>query len=76
MARQGILAARGHERKFVWQSVHMIFEGQLAEPWAVGERRMSRMVLIGVQLDAKELSQQFRGCLPGAAAADMDDEMD
>ena len=54
---------RGREQKFVWQSVHMIFEGKLAGAWADGEARTSRMVLIGVQVDANELSTQFRACL-------------
>jgi len=60
---KGILAAKGHGRKFVWQSVHMIFEGTQGDVWLDGEERTCRMVLIGVQLDAGELSAQFRACL-------------
>ena len=41
----------------------MIFEGSLATDWGEGETRVSRMVLIGVQLNGKELSKQFHECV-------------
>ena len=59
---QGILSARGYKQKFVWQSVHMIFDGSLAGEWQEGEARVSRMVLIGVRFDGRALSRQFHEC--------------
>ena len=40
----------------------MIFEGSLAGKWQQGEERVSRMVLIGVNLNGQELSRQFHDC--------------
>ena len=50
----------------------MIFEGKLlGTSWSEGEVRTSRMVLIGVGLDTRQLTEQFNECLaaPLTAAA-------
>lgn len=58
---KGILNFAGQNRRFVLQGVHMISEGTLDRPWAEGETRRSRLVMIGRDLDAAELKRGFDG---------------
>ncbi len=37
----------------------MIFNGELGDKWEENERRVSRFVIIGINLDHKELKKQF-----------------
>ena len=59
---KGILAFAGEERPFVFQGVHMLQEGDFAPAWRPGQRRDSRLVLIGRNLDAPVLRAGFEGC--------------
>lgn len=45
------------------QGVHSIFEGMPGRPWKEGEKRASRMVFIGRNLDAELLKEGFQACL-------------
>lgn len=38
-------------------------QGTFEDPWAEGERRESKLVFIGKDLDANELAAGFNGCL-------------
>ena len=59
---KGILAIEGEDRRFVFQGVHMLFDGQPGDPW--GDRpRSSRLVFIGRNLDEAALEQGLRACL-------------
>jgi G3E family GTPase len=64
---KGVLAISGMSAKFVFQSVHMVFDGQPMEgddgEWAEGEERKSRLVFIGKNLDRGELTRAFESCL-------------
>jgi len=60
---KGILAIAGDERRFVFQGVHMLFDGQPDRPWAADERRVNRLVFIGRNLDRDDLTQRFAACL-------------
>ena len=60
---KGILDVAGEERRLVFQAVHMILEGDLQRPWGEGERRWSRAVFIGRNLDAAELKAGFAACV-------------
>ena len=53
------------------QGVHSLFEGMPGRPWNEGEKRASRMVFIGRDLDAELLKEGFEACLaqPTEAAA-------
>lgn len=59
---KGILAFAGEDRPFVFQGVHMLQEGDFASAWRPGQRRDSRLVLIGRNLDAAVLRAGFEGC--------------
>ena len=59
---KGILDVRGESKRLVFQAVHMILEGELQRPWRDDERRWSRMVFIGRNLDEAELRRGFEAC--------------
>ena len=56
---KGILDVKGEDRRLVFQAVHMILEGDFQGPWRDDERRYSRMVLIGRNLDEAALRAGF-----------------
>jgi G3E family GTPase len=60
---KGILDIQGEDRRLVFQAVHMIMEGELQRPWRDGERRDSRLVFIGRNLDAEALRAAFEACV-------------
>jgi G3E family GTPase len=60
---KGILAIQGMEQRYVFQAVHALFEGQPDRAWREGEPRVSRMVLIGRELDADAFREAFERCL-------------
>lgn len=60
---KGILNFAGEDRRFVFQGVHMILDGDLRMPWGETEPRRSRIVFIGRNLDATALRAGFEGCL-------------
>lgn len=59
---KGIIDVEGEDRRLVFQSVHMILEGDLQRPWKAGERRNSRLVFIGRNLDRAALEAGFANC--------------
>ncbi|MFG1706619.1 CobW family GTP-binding protein [Nonomuraea sp. M3C6] len=63
---KGILAIDGEDRQYVFQGVHMLFDGAPGKVWD-GER-INRLVFIGRNLDRDELERSFAACLTGAAA--------
>jgi G3E family GTPase len=58
---KGILALAGKSERFVFQGVHMLFDGQFGRPWS-GEVRHNQLVFIGRQLDRAELEQGLALC--------------
>jgi len=59
---KGIIDVAGEDRRLVFQAVHMILEGDLQEPWGENERRWSRAVFIGRDLNEAELKAGFEAC--------------
>lgn len=59
---KGILAFKDEPRRFVFQGVHMILDGDLQRDWKAGEKRESRLVFIGRDLDEDELREGFMAC--------------
>jgi len=59
---KGIIDVQGEDRRLVFQAVHMILEGELQKPWGPSERRWSRAVFIGRDLDEAELRKGFEAC--------------
>jgi len=60
---KGIIDVQGEARRLVFQSVHMLLEGDLQLPWKPGEARCSRLVFIGRKLDAAALQAGFEACI-------------
>ena len=59
---KGIIDVQGEDRRLVFQAVHMILEGDLQRPWGPYERRWSRAVFIGRELDEAQLRAGFEAC--------------
>jgi G3E family GTPase len=59
---KGIIDVAGEARRLVFQSVHMLLEGDFQRPWKAGEARSSRLVFIGRQLDRALLEAGFARC--------------
>lgn len=59
---KGILAFKDEPRRFVFQGVHMILDGDLQRDWKSGEKRESRLVFIGRDLDEAALRKGFMAC--------------
>ena len=56
---KGIMDIAGENRRLVFQAVHMILEGDFQSDWRADEKRYSRMVLIGRNLDEAKLREGF-----------------
>jgi G3E family GTPase len=59
---KGVLSIRNDPRRFVFQGVHMLFDGQPGRPWG-SDARGNKLVFIGRKLDRAELESGFRRCL-------------
>ncbi len=59
---KGIIDVHGEDRRLVFQAVHMILEGDLQKPWGETERRWSRAVFIGRDLDEAAIRAGFEAC--------------
>ena len=59
---KGILAFRDDPDRFVVQGIHMIIEGDHQRPWRDNEKRQSRLVFIGRNLDREKLERSFAAC--------------
>ncbi len=60
---KGILNIAGEEDRFVFQGVHMLFDGKPDRPWKEEETRNNELVFIGRNLDEAELREDFKQCL-------------
>jgi G3E family GTPase len=60
---KGILNLRGQANRFVFQGVHMLFEGKPERAWKDEAERKSQLVFIGRNLDREALNAGFRRCL-------------
>jgi G3E family GTPase len=58
---KGILAVKGRDERYVFQGVHMLMNGQPDRPWG-GEKRESRIIFIGRNLDREALNEGFASC--------------
>ena len=59
---KGIIALKDDPDRYVVQGVHMIMEGDHQRPWKDGEKRESRLVFIGRNLDEEKLRRTFEAC--------------
>lgn len=60
---KGILNIAGEDNRFVFQGVHMIFDGKPDRQWKEGEKRQSELVFIGRNLDEASLQENFKACV-------------
>jgi G3E family GTPase len=59
---KGILSIRGEENRFVFQGVHMLFDGRPDRPWGK-EPRHNSLIFIGRNLNRQQLNAGFKACL-------------
>ncbi|MBM3983098.1 MAG: GTP-binding protein [Planctomycetes bacterium] len=59
---KGVLAIKGDKNRFVFQGVHMLFDGREDRPWGM-EPRANKLIFIGRNLNRAELTEGFRSCL-------------
>jgi len=64
---KGVLNIAHAKQRFVYQAVHMLFNGNFEDPWGQDEARTSKLVFIGKNLDHEELKRGFAACLATAA---------
>ena len=60
---KGILNIAGEHQRFVFQGVHMLFDGKPDRLWKPNETRKNELVFIGRNLDETALREDFRACL-------------
>jgi len=59
---KGVLSFSGEKERYVFQGVHMLFDGRMDRPWRDGERANS-LIFIGRNLDRNALNAGFNACL-------------
>ena len=60
---KGILNIAGDNKRFVFQGVHMVFDGRPDRPWKATETLKNELVFIGRNLNENQLREDFRRCL-------------
>lgn len=60
---KGILNMAGENNRFVFQGVHMLFDGRQDRPWKPDESRKNELVFIGRNLEQLKLAERFKDCL-------------
>ncbi|WP_237477006.1 CobW family GTP-binding protein [Lichenibacterium dinghuense] len=60
---KGILAFKGEPKRFVFQGVHMMLDGDVQRDWKPDEKRLSKVVFIGRDLPEREIREGFQACL-------------
>ncbi len=60
---KGILSFKDEDRRFVFQGVHMILDGDHQRPWKEDEKRQSRIVFIGRNLPEQVITEGFESCI-------------
>ena len=60
---KGILDVKNRDERLVFQAVHMVMEGDFQSAWKPDEKRYSRIVFIGRDLDEAELQRGFSACV-------------
>ena len=54
---KGVLHMQGTERKVIFQGVHQLMGSDLGPEWGPDEKRVSKMVFIGIELPRDILEQ-------------------
>ena len=67
---KGILNIAGEDNRFVFQGVHMLFDGRQDRPWKPDETRRNELVFIGRNLEQMDLARRFRACFVAVPSGD------
>jgi G3E family GTPase len=59
---KGVLSIKGADERYVFQGVHMLFDGRPDRPWGNTPRRNS-LIFIGRNLNREQLNKGFKACL-------------
>jgi G3E family GTPase len=59
---KGVLSLQGEAKRFVFQGMHMLFDGRPDRHWG-NEPRRNSLIFIGRNLDRQQLNEGFRACL-------------
>ncbi|VTR98205.1 Cobalamin synthesis protein/P47K OS=Brucella melitensis biotype 1 (strain 16M / ATCC 23456 / NCTC 10094) GN=BMEII0308 PE=4 SV=1: cobW: CobW_C [Gemmata massiliana] len=59
---KGVLSIKNEPNRFVFQGVHMLFDGKLDKPWGKTPRS-NKLIFIGRNLDREALTEGFKSCL-------------
>lgn len=59
---KGVLSLKGVANRFVFQGVHMLFDGKEDKPWGKTPRS-NKLIFIGRNLNREELTDGFKKCL-------------
>jgi G3E family GTPase len=59
---KGVISLKGEDQRFVFQGVHMLFDGRPDRPWGTNPRR-NQLIFIGRNLDRVALNEGFTQCL-------------
>jgi G3E family GTPase len=59
---KGVLSIKDDPRRFVFQGIHMLFDGRPDRPWGLGEERENKLIFIGRKLNRERLEEGFRSC--------------
>ena len=60
---KGVLWMKGADRKVIFQGVHQLMGSDLGPRWMPGEKKISKMVFIGIDLPREVLEQGLTQCL-------------
>ncbi len=60
---KGVLYMKGSDRKVIFQGVHQLMGSDLGPKWLPNEKKLSKMVFIGIDLPKDILLQGLEGCL-------------
>ncbi len=59
---KGIVAMKNDPKRFVFQGVHMMLDGDSQREWRADEKRESKVVFIGRNLQEEDIRKGFLGC--------------
>jgi G3E family GTPase len=59
---KGVLSLKGVANRFVFQGIHMLFDGKEDKPWGKTPRS-NKLIFIGRNLSREELTDGFKKCL-------------
>lgn len=60
---KGIVAFHDEKRKFIFHGVRTSVSGDIADPWQESEKRETKIVFIGKDLNRAELTRDFKSCI-------------